>query len=222
MCIIKEEESLEELRRMDAKAIMKALGKKAKVYAPFTLLRSLEVWEQAQQVSIPSQIRELLESTYINRWDGEPESWVTLCSEWFGTDSAKKMIASRNSNIWQLPLEDKEGVQTRINEMPTVPMVLCRKINKQEAVFIDGTSANLGGEKFLFHTAQAIHKNLVKVPKYCFDHIEICSSFAEYLYGEQCFGLVSATGSIEVIGLKEGFHLLYTDKLGLVVEQTSA
>ena len=106
--------------------------------------------------------------------------------------------------------------------MPTVPMVLCRKINKQEAVFIDGTSGNLGGEKFLFHTAQAIHKNLVKVPKYCFDHIEICPSFAGYLYGEQCVGLVSATGSIEVNGLKEGFHLLYTDKLGLVVEQTSA
>ena len=224
MCIIKEEKSIEELQRMDAKAIVQALGKKAKVYAPFVLLRSLEVWEgvPSQQVLIPFQIRELIESTYVDRWETEPESWQNLYNEWSGSDSAKKMIASRNSNIWQLAMEDREGVQTRINEMPTVPMVLCLKINKQEAVFIDGTSGNLGGEKFLFHTAQAIHKNLVKVPKYCFDHIEICPAFVDYLYGEQCVGLVSATGSIEVNGLKEGFHLLYIDKLGLVVEQTSA
>ena len=90
MCIIKEEKSLEELRRMDAKAIVQALGKKAKVYAPFILLRSLEVWEQVQQVSIPSQIRELLESTYINRWDDEPESWQNLYNEWFGVRFGKE------------------------------------------------------------------------------------------------------------------------------------
>jgi CRISPR-associated endonuclease/helicase Cas3 len=224
MCIIKEEKSLKDLRRMDPKAIVEALGKKAKVYAPFVLLRSLEVWEelQSQQVSIPFQIRELIESTYVDRWETEPESWQNLYNDWFGSDSAKKMIASRNSNIWQLALEDREGVQTRINEMPTVPMVLCRRINEHEAVFIDGTSGNLGGEMFLFRTAQVIHKNLVKVPKYCFDLIEVCPAFANYLYGEQCVGIVSQNGAIEVKGLQNKIQLFYTDELGLVVEKTSA
>lgn len=219
ICIIDEEASLEGLRRMEPKAIIKTLGNKAKVYAPFVLLRSLEVWKaQEQGVTIPSQIRNLIESTYEDR-EQEPDSWQELWGEWFGTDSAKDLIASRNSNIWQLALEDKEGVQTRINEMPTVPVVLCRSIGKQAALFIDGTSEKLGGDTFRVPTAQAIHKNLVKVPEYCFNNIEPCPAFTGYLYGQQCVGIVSESGAVEAKGLQSGIRLFYSDELGLVVEK---
>ncbi|MCF6239374.1 MAG: CRISPR-associated helicase Cas3', partial [Candidatus Marinimicrobia bacterium] len=89
LCVIKENFSLEALRVMDSKTIVRSLGKKAYVYAPYILLRSLEVWEnQEGEISIPSQIRSLLEMTYIGR--DEPEPWQELSDEWFGTDSAKK------------------------------------------------------------------------------------------------------------------------------------
>ena len=101
------------------------------------------------------------------------------------------MIASRNSNLWQVALEDEEGVQTRLNEMPTVALVLCREITAQEAVFIDNTIGILGSDQYRLATAQAIHKNLVKVPEYCFDHIEPCPAFADYLHGKQCIGIVA-------------------------------
>lgn len=222
ICIIDEEASLEELRRMEPNAIKKKLGKKAKVYAPFILLRSLEVWKaQKQGVTIPTQIRTLIEATYKDR-EHEPDSWQKLYDEWFGTDSAKKLIASRNSNKWQLALEDKEGVQTRINEMPTVPVVLCRNIDKREASFIDGTSEKLGGVEFRLPTAQAIYKNIVRVPEYCFDSVELHPAFIDYLYGQQCAGMVSESGTVAVKGLRDGLWLFYSNDLGLVVENASA
>jgi len=220
ICIITENESLEQLRCMEPAAILQTLGKKAKVYAPFVLLRTLEVW-QAQQgkVSIPAQIRQLIEETYSDR--EEPPAWRKLFEEWCGTDAAKEMIATRNSNIWSLALEDREGVQTRMNEMPTVSLVLCRSIDRDKAVFIDGATGDFGGEEFCFPTAQAIHRNLVKVPCYCFESIKPETAFTTYLYGEQSAGVVAHDGKVHVSGLRSGFCLNYTDELGLVVGKIS-
>ena len=220
LCIIEETQSIEEFRNMEPKAIVKALGSKAKVYAPYILLRSLEVWKVQPQLSIPFQIRHLIESTYLDR-DDEPESWQQLFNEWFGSDSAKKMTASRNCNLWQVALEDTEGVQTRINEMPTIALVLCRTTTDHEAVFIDQSRGLLGSDLYRLATAQAIHKNLVKVPKYCFDNTEPCSAFADYLYGEQSIGIVMESGEVRVKGLKKGMRLFYSDELGLVIEKSS-
>lgn len=220
ICIIEEDESLEQLRCMEPAEILKMLGKKAKVYAPFVLLRTLELWKaQKGKVTIPSQIRYLIEETYKDR--DEYPSWQELYNEWYGTDSAKELIAQRNSNIWQNALDDREGVQTRINEMPTVSLVLCRSIDKRQVVFIDGTSGILGSEEFWYSTVQAIHRNLVKVPQYCFETVIPEPAFAAYLYGEQSSGIVNEEGNVTVSGLNTGFKLNYTDELGLVVGKIS-
>jgi len=42
----------------------KAFGPTAKVYSPYVLCRSLDVWKGLSQVALPSQIRELIEETY--------------------------------------------------------------------------------------------------------------------------------------------------------------
>lgn len=205
---------------LEPKAIMKSLGSKAKVYAPFILLRSLEVWKaQTQPITVPSQIRYLIEATYKERKD--PVSWQELFNEWNGTDSAKKMIASRNCNIWQVALNDEEGVQTRLNEIPTIPLVLCQSISGNEAVFVDGARGQLGGDDYRLAVAQAIHKNLVRVPRHLFDRVEACPAFSTYLYGEQSVGIVTENRTVEVKGLKDGIRLSYSDMLGLAIEKTS-
>lgn len=220
LLIIEEPRDLDALRILEPKEIVECLGSKAKVYAPFVLLRSLEAWKAHPQVSIPTQIRRLIESTYEER-ENEPSSWQQLADEWFGTDSAKKMLAMRNTNLWQVALEDEEGVQTRLNEMPTVTLVLCRSLTRQEAVFLDQSRGLCGGEDYRLATAQAIHKNLVKIPKHCFDHVESCRSFADYLHGEQCAGIVHEDGAVAVQGLQDGIRLVYSDELGLVIEKTN-
>jgi len=218
LCIIEEELSIEEFQNLEPEAIVKALGSKAHVYAPYVLLRSLLVWKQAQpKISIPVQIRQLIRSTY-EELENESNSWLQLYGEWFGTDSAKRMSALRNCNIWQTALEDAEGVQTRLNELPTIPIVLCSKLTEQEAVFMDGSRCHLVKGSYQLAIAQAIHKNLVRVPEYCFDRIHPFEAFADYLYGKQCIGIVSGDGAIDVKGLKKGFRFYYSNELGLVIQ----
>jgi CRISPR-associated endonuclease/helicase Cas3 len=222
ICILEETNSLEEFHSMEPAAIIKSLGSKAKVYAPYVLLRSLEVWQSQLEILIPSGIRSLLEATYTHEdRQNESGSWQELSDEWFGTDSAKKMLAYRNCNLWQVALEDEEGVQTRINEMPTISLVLCYSITERNAVFLDGSKVRFGGDQYRFDTAQAIHKNLVKVPEYCFDRAEPCAAFADYLHGKQSIGIVAENGVVEAKGLNIGIRLIYSDQLGLAIESLS-
>ena len=205
---------------MMPKAIVDTLGGKAHVYDPFVLLRTLQLWESYPNVVIPTQIRELIEATYSVR-DDDPESWEKLFDDRFVRNSNERFKAAMNTNYWQPQLPDEEGVQTRLNEIPTVSVVLCRRTSKQGAVFVDDTSAKLGGDEFRLTTAQAIHKNLVKVPEYCFDHIDSYPPFEEYLYGNQCLGIVTESGAVEVKGLKSGIRFFYSNELGLVIEKSS-
>lgn len=218
LCIIEESRSLKEFHLLSPNEIKKELGGKASVYDPFVLLRSLEAWKGLKEICIPEQIRRLIESTY-EELDNEPESWRKLHDDALGNSMAYRQKALMSNNIWQVALKDEEGVQTRLNEIAMVSVVLCRSINKQDAIFIDGVSGKLGGSIFRLATAQAIHKNLVKVPRYCFDQIQSRPDFNDYIYGEQCAGIVQENGIVEVTGLKNGSRLFYSDELGLVIEK---
>ena len=221
ICIVEETTTIEELRTLSPEKIRKVLGVKGLVYEPYILLRSLEVWKVQSVVNIPTQIRALIEETYSIKID-EPESWITLDCEADGKAKAYRQKALSISNIWQTALDDKEGVQTRLNEMQTVSLVLCRNISKIAAQFIDGSTAKCGGDTFCYATARAIHKNLVKVPLHNFESFEPCTIFDEYIYENQCVGILGEDGAVTAKGLKEGVRLFYSDELGLVIEKTSA
>lgn len=221
LCIIEESDSLENLKIMEPSRIKEMLGVKANVYAPYVLLRSLEVLKnQKNEIEIPLQIRQLLESTYIDR-ENDPESWQELYNEWFGSDSAKRMQADLNSNIWMLPLDDHEGVQTRVNDIKTIPMVLCKDIKGNEIVFGDGSTVHIAAEQYSLDTARAMHRNTVKIYEYVFEKglIEPCRLFDEYFFETPCAGIIGQDGKIKVNGLKKGISLSYSDEMGLVIEK---
>jgi CRISPR-associated endonuclease/helicase Cas3 len=218
LIILSEEKSIEDYRHMVPKDIKKSLGSKASVYDAFVLLRSLEVWGQKSNITIPSEIRFMIESTYCERED-EPESWGQLFDENYAKVLTHRQIAMMNSNIWGLALKDEEGVQTRLNDMPKLPMVFCREIDEKHATFLDYTQIEIDADTFRLSTAQAIHKNVVKVPTYCFNEIEEYKPFSEYLRGAQTVARVLENGLVSVKGLKEDIHLYYTDELGLVIEK---
>jgi CRISPR-associated endonuclease/helicase Cas3 len=220
LIVLEETTNLEDFRRMEAKTIVQTLGSKACVYAPYVLLRSLEVWNALQGIAIPTQVRSLIEETYEERGD-EPESWQTLFGEWFATDSGKKFFANRNSNLWTVALEDEEGVQTRLNEILTLSLVLCRRISKTAAEFIDGSGAVLGGDEFRLATAQAIHRNLVRVPVRHFAQMQEYPGIARYLRGPQSIGVVDRDGTIKVEGLQNGVRLCWSNELGIIITNTS-
>jgi CRISPR-associated endonuclease/helicase Cas3 len=220
ICIIEEVATLDELRQLPPAQIKKKLGPKAFVYDPYILLRSLEVWQGLAEVNIPLQVRQLIEETYKEK-DDEPVAWQELFIETEGKAKAYSSRALMSSNIWQAALDDREGVQTRLNEMETVSLVLCHSVDRDRVEFIDGTKAELVSETYQFNTAKAIHRNLVKVPRHHFQQIEPCKGFEEYLFESHCAGVVGDGGSVSVNGLRDGVRLNYTVEMGLLVEKKS-
>ncbi|MDA8125631.1 MAG: CRISPR-associated helicase Cas3' [Deltaproteobacteria bacterium] len=220
LCILKEAKTLKEFRSMEPEEIVEAFGGKAHVYDPYVLLRTLQLWKDRPQIVIPKQIRELIEGTYCDR-DDEPKSWDKLFKDRFVRNSNERFKAAMSSNYWQPQLPDAEGIQTRLNEVPTVSVILCHSIDKYEAAFLDKTAGELGGETFRFATAQAIHRNLVKVPEYCFESVVPEPNFINYVYGSQCLGIVSKGGEVIAKGLKSDTRLSYFDAFGLVIEKLS-
>ncbi|PKN40128.1 MAG: CRISPR-associated helicase/endonuclease Cas3 [Deltaproteobacteria bacterium HGW-Deltaproteobacteria-18] len=220
--IVEEASSLEAFRTMKPAAIIKELGAKAKVYAPYVLLRSLEVWKTHEQVEIPRQIRALLEATYAES-ENEPESWSALYGEWFASDSAKKMIAQQNANYWTVALPDEEGVQTRLNEMPTISLILCSEHSSSQSVLLSGEVILARGQDFSLAAARAIHRNLVKVPEYLISYGQEPGEtlFNMYVRGRFIVGVVDAAGSVSIKGLQSGNRLFYMDSLGLVIDRSS-
>lgn len=220
LLIIEERASVDELRKMEKKEIREVLGEKSLVYDPYVLLRSLELWKKRKKIKVPTDIRKMIEATYKERAK-EPETWKKLFDERFASDSAKKFLAVRNSNYWQPELWDDEGLQTRLNELPTFPLILCRSFVDTSIEFTDETTRKFEGDEFHLRTAQAIHRNLVKVPKYHFE-IEMIDSYASidrYVRGKYSLGIVKSDGTVSVKGLKDGTTFYWDNDLGLVIEK---
>ena len=59
----------------DQNTLKKMLGDSARVYAPYVLWCSFQVWRHRNRVTIPDHIRDLLESTYVEPLPDDP-SWV--------------------------------------------------------------------------------------------------------------------------------------------------
>jgi CRISPR-associated endonuclease/helicase Cas3 len=219
--IISESKSLEQFKRMSPQEIKEVLGRKSLVYDPYVLLRTLTVWHGLLEVNLPGQIRELIECTYDSAAE-EPETWFNLFCDCEGKSVALRQKALMCSNVWTVHLPDEEGVQTRLNDKPAVSLVLCRAIDKQRVEFIDGSVGQSGRDLFHFKTAQAVHRNLVKVPEYCFDlSTHKASPFSAYLFGKQSVGLFKEDGKVESTTLKKEYRLIYSDEMGLLIEKTS-
>jgi CRISPR-associated endonuclease/helicase Cas3 len=203
---------------MEATAIAKALGDKALVYDPYVLLRSLEEWKKLKKVVVPKGIRKLIEATYKERTK-EPKGWQQLLEKTEGKKLALKQKALMSSNIWQVALNDEEGVQTRINELPSLSLVLCRSISETSAEFIDATSCTLDAETFQLPAARAIHRNLVRIPAYHFETAETHASITTYLRGMYAIGFVESDGTVAAKGLKSGTILRWDLDFGLIIER---
>lgn len=222
LILLEETASLNDFQRMERMAILKSLGGKAYVYNPYVLLRSLKVWTSRQRIRLPVDIRELIEATYEED-DDEPEAWQELYRQGYGEALVHRQIALQASNIWTALLEDDEGVQTRLDENPTLSLVLCRRLSKTDAEFLDGSRADFRAAEFRLPTAQAIHRNLVRLPiRYCAPLAAEHSGIRRYLRGPQNVGLVDPAGAVQTAGLKNDLRLRWSRDLGIVIGDNSA
>jgi CRISPR-associated endonuclease/helicase Cas3 len=123
----------------------KAFEKSAPVYDPYVLLRTLEVWERMTSLSLPGDIRRLVEETYKDRdEDGLPGR--------LKNELAKKRDHLKGRALQNIAHDAKteadSETNTRYSEEETVDVLLLRSAGKNDdggisLVLSDGTSLEL-------------------------------------------------------------------------------
>jgi CRISPR-associated endonuclease/helicase Cas3 len=155
-----------------AKTLREALGKSAYVYAPYVLLRSWQQWRERHAITLPDDIRAILEATYATPRADEPATWTELREDLERRKAELSSKALNATNVWSQPaLDDDEGVQTRYNNRPTASLLLARNIQSVDSqtvrlVLLNGATVPASGRDWNIETARAIHRNLVRMPRW--------------------------------------------------------
>lgn len=145
-CIIAEKYQFTEFKKATVDKIKKMFEAKSKVYAPYLLLRSFELWNDKKSINLPDDIRDLIEETYKER-NSEPKGWQKLYEEIEGEKFAQKMSAEFETNVWNILLSDEEGLaKTRINNYPTMQMILAKQIQGNKIILLNDEVAELGSD----------------------------------------------------------------------------
>ncbi|MFA6687218.1 MAG: CRISPR-associated helicase Cas3' [Desulfuromonas sp.] len=102
----------------------KQFGPTAKVYAPYVLCRSLEVWQDVTQICLPGQIRQLIEKTYCAREGESAELRKFLYQLEKKRDKLQRLaLLGLSQAVTTLP---EEKAQTRHSEQDTTEVLLIR------------------------------------------------------------------------------------------------
>ena len=216
-----------ELRAATAAEIKSAFGKSAMVYAPYVMLRTLELWRQRSALVLPTDIRSLVEATYAELPD-EPAAWRELRMQLEERRNKLYTAAIANGNPWQVQLNDEEGVQTRWNSSPTVAVLIVRQVlswnNKGGASMelLNGDRCELRNNgRFDFAAAQAINRNLAKVPRWCVAGLlapKLPSWLNDYVSGDMVACLL-CDENLVVLPSGDQAGLTYRKDLGVVTPQ---
>jgi len=114
-------------------APLAAFGSSAHVYSPYVLCRSLEVWLGRDAVSLPQDIRALIEDTYIDRAEaGAMARWLHELNT--GTPRRKGRVALQQLARIGLAMDGKtlpeSQAQTRYSEADNFDVLLLRGLQQ--------------------------------------------------------------------------------------------
>lgn len=108
----------------------KTFGATAKVYAPYVLCRSLEVWQDITDVLLPGQIRGLIEATYLKRQSESEEMQKHLHQVETMRSRLKRLALLGLSKAGTTQPEEK--AQTRHSEQDSTEVLLIRAYQQDQ------------------------------------------------------------------------------------------
>jgi CRISPR-associated endonuclease/helicase Cas3 len=156
----------------NAAALKAALGRSGWVYAPYVLLRTAAVWKSKSEINLPTDIRPLLDATYVEPDQQEPETWREIHVELEGEKRKLMLVATSATNVFNTPmLEDREEILTRAKGAPTTPVILLRSItttgnNSVRVVALDGSQSEISDYDWQRSSARFLQQWLVRTPRW--------------------------------------------------------
>ena len=215
------------LRGATQEELRKALGKSARVYAPYVLLRSLQQWRGRETITLAADLRPILEATYADAAATEPPAWQELQKQ---LEKQKEKMAGQAfsaTTIWNNPaLPDEEGVQTRYSTYQTAQLLLARQITRlgshsARLDLLNADTVTASGRDWDFDAAKAIYRNLVRVPRWA-----VAAGLAQaprwltnHVSQSGVAGLMQADGTIRWPGDGEPTGLSYYPDQGVIINR---
>lgn len=159
---------------MSVRELKNELGATGHVYAPYILLRTREVWQEKTFLTLPADIRPLLEQTYAEREEGN-EVFLSFFDELKRRNAEMESSVSMSMDKRVDPQQDTDDAATRYGSIETVEVLLLK--TAPEPLSATRTLYSpLHGEPFILETnqwsfsaARSIQKNIVRVPAYLID-----------------------------------------------------
>jgi len=204
--------------------IVNALGPSARVYAPYVLLRSWDLWRNRKTICLPEEIREVLEQTYAEPSHSEPRAWQDLFRDLQCRRNKLQGLAWNAMSIWDRPaLEDEEEAQTRYSSLPTGLLLPVRRLRESrqsaEVELLDGQSVTMRPALWDFDTAKQIHRSLIRAPWYALREGVLNAPVWLRRYAERaCLAVLREDGQLEWPHSGERSGLSYHDELGLRID----
>jgi len=152
------------------KDIKKQIGASAFIYPPFALYQSIQIWNDIHTITLPAQIRPLLEATQVIHQ--QLPSGAQYFLDEYKEKQAQQQNAAWMNDVFNTPSkDDTEGAQTRWKMQATAMVVLLRsapisEANKITLEFLNGEQHVHDSGRFDFKLARLLNLNAVRVPRY--------------------------------------------------------
>ncbi len=142
------------------------------VYAPYVLMRTYSVWKPRNEVKLPSDIRDVIEATYVDARDLEGELMTELREQLeHKSERLRKLACSAQDNVRGIPTgPDDEHAATRYSDLPTRTVLLLAlaeemsgRNDQAEVRMLDGTALRLDKWNSNFEATKLLHANTVSI-----------------------------------------------------------
>jgi len=154
-------------------SVAEILGKEnCCVYAPYVLMRTHAVWKERHTVTLPSDIRPIIEATYAEPPDYEPEIQRALRRELQRkSERLRKLACSAQDHVRGIPTgADDERAATRYSDLPTRTVLLLAAVeriagwnNQVRVRLLDGQSLELSSHRPDFAATRLLHAQTVSI-----------------------------------------------------------
>lgn len=206
----------------DVRQIKAALGKSGLVYAPYVLLRTAEVFAARAAITLPGEIRQVLEMTYAERLPtDEPPAWQILRSALEAARQEDTALAESVTRVLgQQSQQDLEGKLTRREGAPTRDLVLLRKCepiapHRWRITALDGESIEASAFEWSLTVARLLHRNLVRAPRFAVPPQTMPAWLKLHTHGITAWALVKEGGLCELPQAESPSAFGYSPLLGL-------
>ncbi|HOJ86254.1 MAG TPA: CRISPR-associated helicase Cas3' [Elusimicrobiales bacterium] len=212
------------------------LGNTRKVYSKYVICRTLEVWGNLEKITLPNDIRNLIEKTYEERSELDMmERFKKELKE--KSEKLRRFALINSSEGLKSQYDNEKKVLTRFSEFDNADVLLIKTIffNKEEVkiTFLNGETITLTKNKDIKNKKEIaikILQNMLSVSEYISPKPEKSDYIKKDILKDYIFldedgiriAIVDETGELKSVSgdkISESYNLIYNKNIGYYAQK---